>query len=386
MAEYPKTRITLPRGIRLLPLKKGQPSPFGCSWRVSGKRKAAYFKTIGDLETRLRELKSARAQGEIGRIPTADELMLWRTFIRGCDGVNPLVVLTECKAARSQAGRPTKSLNVEKAVTEYLAVQAKRQEKGTITADSLRQRNRKLISFKEAFASFNLEDITSEKIEDWIDSLEAVAAVSTFNDYRKRLAVFFDYFKSDCPSNPAKKVERRIDLSENEKVMPVEDIKRLLEYARAHQPEVLVRLAAEVFTGLRFTSSAKLEKQHVNFTRKNLKLPKHVMKTRRSHLFEPPEAFWAWAKIGAEHPEGWKMSASQWMHAKSRLFKEAEVDHPSNGLRHSFCSYHVAANESPSKTAYILAHTNEGLLWSTYKGMASKDEGEAFLNLRPDPI
>ena len=74
------------------------------------------------------------------------------------------------------------------------------------------------------------------------------------------------------------------------------------------------------------------------------------------------------------------------MRSKSQLFTDAKVPHPKNCLRHSACTYHVAAFKDPGKTATMLCHTDQQLLWSTYNGRAAQAEGKRYFAITPDSI
>lgn len=61
----------------------------------------------------------------------------------------------------------------------------------------------------------------------------------------------------------------------------------------------------------------------------------------------------------------------------------ADVPHPRNCLRHSFTSYHVAANKDAARTSVILCHTSPAMLWRHYKGRATEADGLAWFRIVP---
>jgi hypothetical protein len=66
------------------------------------------------------------------------------------------------------------------------------------------------------------------------------------------------------------------------------------------------------------------------------------------------------------------------------IFTDAKVPHPHNCLRHSFCTYHVAAFKNPGLTATILCHRNQGMLWARYNGNATQDQGKRYWTITPE--
>jgi integrase len=141
-------------------------------------------------------------------------------------------------------------------------------------------------------------------------------------------------------------------------------------------------LALEAFAGLRFSSALRLEKTDIKFEGRGILLPAHKIKTRRRHYIDGlPENLWSWLEVAT--PACWAMQSSEWMHMKTRLFTDAGVPHPRNCLRHSFCTYHVAAYKDPGKTATILCHRNQQKLWSNYNGVARASDGNSYFTITP---
>lgn len=77
------------------------------------------------------------------------------------------------------------------------------------------------------------------------------------------------------------------------------------------------------------------------------------------------------------------MTPRQYLEAKSKAFVRARVPHPRNCLRHSFATYHVAANRDVARTAVILCHSSPKMLWQHYKGRGTEADGAAFFLIYP---
>ena len=56
---------------------------------------------------------------------------------------------------------------------------------------------------------------------------------------------------------------------------------------------------------------------------------------------------------------------------------------PKNCLRHSFATYHVALHRDPGKTALILSHRNQEVLYQHYLGIATKEQAERYFDIWP---
>jgi integrase len=70
-------------------------------------------------------------------------------------------------------------------------------------------------------------------------------------------------------------------------------------------------------------------------------------------------------------------------HKLSPIWKAAGIDRPQNGLRHSFASFHLAANQNQNQLADILGHTNSKLIFSNYRNLVTREEGLRYFQIRP---
>jgi hypothetical protein len=86
------------------------------------------------------------------------------------------------------------------------------------------------------------------------------------------------------------------------------------------------------------------------------------MRTPRRHYIDGlPDNFRDWMALATE--KTWSLTPRMYMKRKSDLFVAAGVPYPKNCLWHSACTYHVAAFKDPGKTATMLCHTSQQLLW-----------------------
>ena len=177
-------------------------------------------------------------------------------------------------------------------------------------------------------------------------------------------------------------VERRDGTIGEVQINTVAEVAQLFAYALEHHKEALGRLTLEAFVGLRFSSAYRLEKGDINFADKGILLPRHKLKTKRRRYIDGlPENVWPWLK--ETNDACWAMTSNEWMHLKSQLFVDANVPHPHNSLRHSFCTHHIAAHKNPGKTATILCHTSQDELWEHYNGCATEQAGGLYFKITP---
>ncbi|MDO8539496.1 MAG: site-specific integrase [Opitutaceae bacterium] len=354
----------------------GKPSPFGVQWRVDGQRKTEFFTNETDRDRRAGALRKERRSNTLALVPARDELADWHAFKAAIGGTNWRDVV----AAWKKGGGSEVSVTVSEIVERFLLEQDERLTAGTLASVTHKKNCPKAKAFAADFGPFQVRAVEASDIEEWIDDLGFEAA-ETFNTYRKVIHSVFEHAKKECPVNPVSGVKSRDDKGEIE-ILTVDETDQLLKYALKHYRDIVPRLALECFAGLRFSSAFRLTREDINFDDKGIHLPAHKLKTGRRHYIDGlPENLWAWLKL--ENPATWSMTPRNYRRLKSECFSKSGVRHPANCLRHNFCTYHVAAFKDPGKTATILCHQNQGMLWAHYNGRAKQADGKRYFMLRP---
>jgi len=160
---------------------------------------------------------------------------------------------------------------------------------------------------------------------------------------------------------------------------------------------------------MRSSAIARLDYEEIDFAQRGILTPaEKTKKKRRQWIEDLPDNLWAWLK--QTPPEIFKLDERQIRNLRTQAFKRAgllvEADDiaringrrarrgepllkakpkcpPKNCLRHSFATYHVALHRNPGRTALILSHRNQNVLYQHYLGIATKEQGERFFKIRP---
>lgn len=165
-------------------------------------------------------------------------------------------------------------------------------------------------------------------------------------------------------------------------VMPLADAIKLFEVNK--DDPVVLRLALEAFSGLRYSSAQRLALEDLNFEEKTIVMAGANHKSRRRHLLEGmPDNVWPWLLKFRDRPEAWDLTSKAYLYRKMHAFQRAGVPNPGNILRHSFCSYHVALHRDAAKTAVLMQHTKPSTLYRHYKGMARQVDAERYFQILP---
>ena len=360
--------------------RKDRPvSPYGVQRRCGGKCESLYFADEVERDRKAEEWRDAVRRGIISIIPTNQEIWQYRSFKAaiGSDDWRDVVAYW-----RERGSRGT-SMSVAQMVDAY----AKSQET-KVRANKLdeltKERHLKIArAFVDAFGAVRVGTLDLRALEKWLDAL-GHDSPHTYNSYLKTLRAMWN--AAEISPNLPKKISVRNSIPEEVKILSVDDARRRFTYGLVHLPWFMPRLAAEAFVGLRYSSAVRMEKMDVNFLDRGILLPAKKLKTgmrtgRRHYIDGLPDNFWEWMELATE--KTWSLTPRIYLKRKSELFVAAGVPHPKNCLRHSACTYHVAAFKDPGKTATMLCHTSQQLLWSNYNGRATRADGVAYFSITP---
>ncbi len=192
-------------------------------------------------------------------------------------------------------------------------------------------------------------------------------------------------------------------------ILKVEEMEKLFRANEKIDPEVCGLLALGAFAGMRSSAISKVDYHEIDFAQRGIHTPAEKTKKRRRQWIEGlPDNLWAWLKQTPQ--EAFQMSHRQFTHRRSEALKRAglliEADDiayrnrkreekgldrvkwkpkcpPKNCFRHSFATYHVALHRDAGKTALIMSHRNQQVLYQHYIGTATREQAEAYFEIFP---
>ena len=165
-------------------------------------------------------------------------------------------------------------------------------------------------------------------------------------------------------------------------IFTVDELRGLLEAAQRVEPDVLPMLAIGAFAGLRDAEIKRLDWSEVRLERGHIEVGAAKAKSARRRIVPMQLNLVAWlrpysGKHGKVVPEGWRGKID-------RVCEAAGLTRwPSNGLRHSFASYRLAAIHDAPRVASELGHTSPQMLYSTYREVVLPEEAERYWDIMP---
>jgi integrase len=357
-------------------------------WRTSLARRYRSFKTLAQANYFAAELQRERRMNGAQPTPSllsADEAKVWHE-LRVLIGGTPLSEVVEAlKERRERMG----GRQLEVLVDDFLRMRKDEGVRGWLHTNQtlyLRRFVRAIGPLKPGNA------IEPDDVRKWVGNLKSEGySIKTVKHHLSVISLFFNRALAEgwVNRNPCKAVQMPKDEPAGEvSVLSAADTAKLFEANKDRR--VAVYMALEAFAGLRFSSAFRLDRSDINLEEKTILLPAAKHKTGRRYLLENlPENVWAWIKNASliKDPNWvrrpWCMGRVLYDREKNEAFKRAGVPRSPNILRHSFCSYHVAKHQDAAKTALLMQHANQAMIYRHYRGVASQVDAERYFSIVP---
>jgi integrase len=239
-------------------------------------------------------------------------------------------------------------------------------------------RNR-LDTFAEEFGALKAAEIMPSQIDDWLRGLDVAA--QTRNNFRRVLHTFFEFGKvrSYVTQNPVDGTAKAKVLRGTPEIFTPEQMRTVLEKAPA---EFVPYLAIGAFAGLRSTEIERLDWSEIDLARRLIQVKAENSKTAQRRFVTVCDALAAWL---APHvrKSGAVATAESVRDGRERTCKAAQIEWPSNVLRHSFASYHLAQFKNAGQTAAELGHAGAAVLYQHYRELVTPDAASKWWQIMP---
>jgi integrase len=236
--------------------------------------------------------------------------------------------------------------------------------------------------FVHDFGNRIIAGITVEEIDSWLRSLPG--SPQTRINYRTVLGVLFNYAVKlrMLDSNPVAFTAKPKRVDRPPEIFTVDELRTLLEAAQRTEPGVLPMLAIGAFAGLREAEIQRLDWSEIDLARGHIEVTAAKAKSARRRIvpIQPNLAGWLRPYRGRKSlvvPKGYRKSLKHAREASGLL------KWPSNGLRHSFASYRLAAIHDAPRVSAELGHTSPQLLFTTYREVVRPEEAERYWKIAP---
>jgi integrase len=358
-------------------------------WHPTGKRERSFFETkeAAQAAEQVKRVEVQRLGWQALQID--DRLRL--EALDASEKLAPYGVSLTTVVADYIRRRGSASSTVDELAALFLASRTKlqRSKKHLTSLRCLFKR------FGASFPKERVSDLTSDQVEDWLHELN-VGPV-TVNSYRTLLHSLFEFAfrKKLCVENPVKAVERMTVKTEEVGILSPAQLSNLLEISAA---DVRATVALGAFAGIRPEEIARLSWEEVSFEKGHVTITAAKSKTAQHRYVKILPGLEAWLRplIGSgsiqrdnfrrRYDETRRLAgfAVRGNHPRRREDEEeGRVPWPSDALRHSFASYHLAKFQNAPALALELGHQSNKLIFSNYRRRVTEMEAIEYFNLAP---
>ncbi|HLJ91399.1 MAG TPA: tyrosine-type recombinase/integrase [Candidatus Angelobacter sp.] len=251
-------------------------------------------------------------------------------------------------------------------------------------AEGVGQRYRKdvrnrLKRFQKQFGQRIVATIHTLECDDWLRSL-AVGACAR-NSFRQTLNVLFAYAlaRGFCTDNPISKTAVAKVVDKPVGILTPDQIRNLLYYANN---DLIPVIAIGAFAGIRTAELGRLDWNKIHIDRCFIEVSAASSKTasRRLVTILPNLSQWL-TPLARNHGKVMPVNFEKKMKAAR---KAAEIEKwPSNALRHSYASYHLAKFQDAPALALQMGHTTTGMLFEHYREVVTPEAAEQYWKIQP---
>jgi integrase len=353
---------------------KGQPR-YALSGYLSGKSVRKWFRSEALAQSfwdkKLKEMK--RGAGAVLHLEDSDRATLAAAHELARKGGFTVLDAVQHYAAHL-AARPEKSCTVTDAVALFLASR---------NAKGLRDRSVKsLENLLNAFClKHGLRMVGDIVRDDIIAFMSPEWSAGTHNGYRTRLFTFFEWCVDAgyAKTNPVLKVERKQTDGYNPSVFSTDEVVRIIDACRQHDPELLPYFTLGLFAGIRPAELLRIEWSDIDINERIVTVGARKSKTKERRHVDLCDAALAYLALNKAMP------TTNIRKRVEHIREVAGVTWGDDIMRHTFASMHVAHHRDAAKTAFQLGHRGDAqLLFTHYRNLVKPSDAERFWSLRPD--
>ena len=244
----------------------------------------------------------------------------------------------------------------------------------------------RLAKFCLTYGSSLVKDVSVQEIEAWLHRKEW-GQQSKLNYYRV-LSTFFNYAVKGkyLAVNPLKEISRPKAEDTEPGILTVAQFERLLTTASSDSSysNLLPFIVLGSFCGIRPNELTQLDWKNVNLEEQRVTVPAGIAKGRSIRNVDLPDCALDWLLLCSPR-KGAIVPSKNFRKRWDSLRKKADLlaAWPSDALRHSAASYHFSLYENAAKTAAMLGHPDDALLFEYYRALTTKTEAKSYFSIRP---
>ena len=348
---------------------------FVVNYREAGKRKRRFFEAKEQAKTfaALKNIELQRNGTEHAEFPTALRVMA----TTAAEELKPYGknIMDAVKFYLPHLQASARSCTFAELFAELLPAKKADGASAYYLAD-LKSR---LGHFAKSFGNRLVSEIQVQEIDGWLRDLK-VSPVTRNNDRRVLRTTFsFALARNYCVDNPVVKTAKAKEIEGTVGILTVAETARLLEAVDA---ELVPFIAIGAFAGLRRAEIERLDWSEIDRESGLITVHAAKAKSARRRFVKIHENLAKWLAPYAVHRG--MVTPVNCRERFEAARAAAGIKHwPSNALRHSFASYHLAHFNDAAALALQLGHTNSNLVFQHYRQIVKPKDAEKYWKLFP---
>ena len=268
-----------------------------------------------------------------------------------------------------------RSIDVESLVADLIATKEREGQSKRYLQD-LRSR---LGRFALGFEGRTMADISTDEISGWLHDLRV--SPTTESNYRRVVVRAFNFAQErgfvdgNCAAKSAKVKTAGGEVG----ILTPTQMAALLQAA---DESLVPALAIGAFAGLRRAEIERLDWSEIDLDSNLIEVTAAKSKSARRRLVEILPNLRAWLLPHRKLAGKVDPPASRERPEEAR--ERAGIhDWPSNALRHSYASYHLAEHKDSARLALELGHTNSALIFRHYRELVKPKDAARWWQIMP---
>lgn len=185
--------------------------------------------------------------------------------------------------------------------------------------------------------------------------------------------------------NPVEKIDRPIVPFQKPHVLTPTDFEKLLR--TCHKNGWNDRLTIFVlvgFCGIRTEEGSRLKWSNLQLDRNIVEVPATVAKKASFRNNRIPANAMEWLRLVEDKRRTGSVIGSTWESQLRSAIDSSRIDYGQNCIRHSFCSYAIAAGWSLADVISYMGHSGSpSMIHSHYRNVVSEEDGKKWFSLVP---
>jgi len=376
--------------MRSIPLDHSKRKKFGYAYvvdvRTNGKRTSQKYFKYGETEKAEAYLKSINKDLDSLALRDRSELTpeVQEQAVRAIKKLKKWNATIEEAVEHFLKHKEAESRLSDEPLSKVIGKLRDTKEKEGCSEKYLKDLRTRLDILDRAFPNRSISSLTSQELQLWIDQR---GSQTTQANYRRILNVLFNYAKKRgiIEDNPIDQVDV-VKGKTAKGFLTVEEATALLHHC---PDEIIPAVAIMLFAGVRpdFENGelSRLEWKHIQFRKNTIRLDAEITKTESTRNVAMSENLIAWLTPHKQVAGKLVVNSSRFRKLWEKARREAGLfdNWIPDSTRKTFITYHVELCGNEHETMTQSGHTSVKTLRDHYKGLADKEDSEAYFQIMP---